>query len=149
MTLNQIVRRIKTIALAHGQVKNFYYGSVTDFLDDKKTRYAGCFLQDNGGNIDISARTLTFNFRIFLLDLVHVSDETALNELDVQSDMVSIVADLLAEFDNSVYQDWMPSTSNTITLVREELDDMVAGAVADVSILTPYIKDTCAVPANN
>ncbi|OOQ57141.1 hypothetical protein [Mucilaginibacter pedocola] len=146
MTLNQIIQRIKTIALRQGQVKSFFYGSVTDFALSHDTAYAACFLQDNGGNIDPDGKTLSFNFKLFLLDLVHVADEAKLNELDVQSDMVTAAQDIIAEIAHSSYSDWKPSSANNITLVTEELDDMLAGVVVDITVTTPYVKDVCAVP---
>jgi hypothetical protein len=106
LTLNQIVRRIKTIALQHKQLRNFYFGSVTDFLNDKQTQYASIFLQDLPGNIDVSGKVISFPFKMYLLDCEDVSNEAQKNTLDVQSDMVSVGADLLAEFDHSEYQDW-------------------------------------------
>ncbi len=148
MTLNAIVRRIQTIVLAHKQLRNFYYGAVVDFLNDKKTSYASCFLQDNGGSIDLSQKVVTVNFRMFLLDLVHVSEGSKENELDVQSDMLSVAMDQIAQFDFSDYGDWRVSLSNNVTFVREELADMTAGVVLDLSISVPYTKDTCAVPTN-
>lgn len=146
MTLNQIVQRIKTIALRQGQVKTFFYGSVTDFAITHDTAFATCFLQDNGGSIDPDGKTLTFVFKLFLLDLVHVIDETNLNELDVQSDMVSVAQDIISEIAHNSYHDWKPSATNNITLVTEELDDLLAGAVIDIAITTPYVKDVCAIP---
>lgn len=146
MTLNQVVKRIKTIALAHLQIRNFYYGNVSDFLTDKTTRYASCFLQDVPGVIDLSGKVTVLNFKMFLLDLVHVSEDAKDNELDVQSDMLSVAEDLIAEMDDSTYTDWKLSLSNPITFVREEDSDLVAGVVVDLAIHKLFVKDTCAVP---
>src|SRR5207253_2722329 len=49
---------------------------------------------------------------------------------------------------HSSYSDWKVSLTNVLTLVREEFDDMVAGAVIDFSIITPYNLDTCVVPTD-
>lgn len=146
LTLNQVVKRIETIALGHKQIRNFYFGKVTDFLTDKETRYASCFLQDTGIVLDLAGKTTAYSFKLFLLDLVNVAEETKTNELEVQSDMVSVARDLLALFDYSSYTDWRVSQSNPATLVAEELDDMVAGVVTDITISVQYLKDVCAVP---
>jgi hypothetical protein len=147
-TLNTIVKRIETIALAHKQVRNFYYGNVVDFLVARKAQYAAVFLQDTGGNVGFSDKTITLNFRLFALDLVHVAADAKDNELDVQSDMLQVLSDLLAEIDHSEHTDWKVGTQNSITFVREELDDLVAGVTADITISIPYAKDTCAVPTD-
>ena len=149
MTLNQVIKRIETLALNHAQIRSFYRGSVTDFLNDKTTRYAACFLQDSPGNIDVAGNSLNLNFKLFLLDLVNVSENPKANELDVQSDMLSVAADLIALMDDSVYSNWRIGQTSPFNLVKEELDDMVAGVVADITISIPYIKDICAVPTNS
>lgn len=146
MTLNSIVKRVKTIALAHGQIRHFYFGPVVDFLQNEDTKYAACFMQDTGATIDLEGKATSYGFKLFLLDLVHVSKDAKDNELDVQSDMMSVAEDMLAQFNDSQYQDWKVSLSNSVTFVKEELGDMVAGVVVDIDISTPYLKDTCITP---
>lgn len=148
MTLNQIISRIREISLAHKQVRNFYFGAPTDFLTDKTTRYASSFLQDTESSIDVLGKQVTFGFKLFMLDLVHVAADSKQNELDVQSDMVSVVLDLIAEMNHSLYTDWKISASNPLLILREEFDDLVAGAAVDFSISVPYPLDTCAVPTD-
>jgi len=146
MTLNQIIDRIKKISLAHKQLNNFYFGFTTDFLTDKTTVYPSAFLNDNGGNIDVAGKQVTYNFKIYLLDLVNIVAETSSNELEVQSDMMSVGLDLLAEFEHSSYTDWKLGFGNTFLLVQEAFDDMIAGVQIDFSITVMYTRDTCAVP---
>lgn len=146
LTLNQVIKRIRLISIAHKQIRNFYFGLPGDFLNDKTTEYASVFLQDVPGVIDLLAKKRTLSFKLYALDLVHVSEDTKSNELDVQSDMLSIVEDLVAEINHSSYTDWKLSISNPITLLREEFDDIVAGIVVDISIVTPYTQDACVVP---
>jgi hypothetical protein len=149
MTLNQVLQRIKTLATAHKQIKNFYYGNVVDFLAAKTTLYPSCFLQDLPGTIDPAGKQLTINFRMFLLDLVQVSADTKQNEQDVQSDTLSIAMDLIAQIDYSGYADWKIGSGIPTQFVQEEMDDMVAGITVDISIITPWDKNVCAVPANS
>lgn len=146
MTLNQIIKRIRLISLAHQQVSNFYYGLPTDFLTDKTTLYPSVFLQDVPGGLDLTGKADTLNFKLFALDLVNVSEDSKSNEVDVLSDMREVVKDLIALMNDSSYSDWKVGISNTVTLVREEFDDLVAGAVIDFSIITPYVQDKCVVP---
>jgi len=148
LTLNQIVRRLQTIAESHKQIRGFYFGNVTDFLTDKTTRYASAFLQDQPGTIDSAGKTITYLFKMFFLDLENVSEGAQANTLDVQSDMLQVAADIIAEIDFHGFVDWSVSTQSGFVLVRESFDDMVAGCVVDISIQTPYVKDICAVPNN-
>ena len=148
MTLNQKVARIRAICLAHLQIRNFYFGTVTDFLTDKTTLYASAFLQDTPGVLDVAKKEEVVGFKLFLLDLVNVAANAKENELEVQSDMLEVVKDIIAEMDHSSYTDWAISTSNAVTVLREEFDDLVAGVVVEVSVRSPYTKDTCAVPTD-
>lgn len=149
LSLNQIVLRIKTIALNHKQVRNFYFGSVTDFLTDKTTRYASVFLQDEPGIMDGEGKTVSYAFKMYFLDLEHVSEGTQKNTLDVQSDMMQVATDILAEIDFHGFTDWLISGANNFVLVREKFEDFVAGVVVDIIIQIPYVRDLCAVPNSN
>ena len=77
MTLNAIIKRINGICTAHKQLRNFYYGLPTDFLQDQKTLYASAFLQDSSGSLAIGQDTIAF--KLYILDLVHVSEDTKSN----------------------------------------------------------------------
>lgn len=146
MTFNQIIRRIRTIAQSHQQVKTFGRGLVTDFLADKNTLYPAVFLQNAGGKISLSGHASTINFRMFIVDLVHVSDETYDNETDVHSDTISIAMDILAQMNRSEYDDWALSTDNNLQLLVESDNDLFAGVYVDFSLRFKYDQNTCAVP---
>ena len=75
-----------------------------------------------------------------------MSENSKDNELDVQSDMLSVAEDLLSQFDDSVYTDWRISNSSPTVFVRDETPDIVAGVVVDISIEKLFVKDTCAIP---
>jgi hypothetical protein len=146
MTLNNIILRIKTIAESHKQVQRFAHGFLSDFLNDKTNVYPGVLIQDNGGVVSISNRSAEFNFKLFIVDLVHVSEETKYNEVDVQSDMISVALDLLTQFNRPEYTDWRVSSENSIQLLAEEGADMYAGCVMDISVSVRYTQNACAIP---
>lgn len=148
MTLNAIINRIRAITIAHDQIREFARGNATDFFAGKTALYAAACLEDNGGGFDLGTKTLTIAFRLWLLDLVHVSNDTKENELDVQSDMLSVALDLIAEFAHDQYSDWRVEPSNPVTFVTEHENDMLAGVVVDFSISTIYARDVCAVPSD-
>lgn len=148
MTLNQVITRIRNLALAHNQVRSFYQGLVSDFLTDKTTKYPAVFLQDNGGTISLSGHSTKLSYRMFLLDLVHVSEDSKQNEQDVQSDMVSIAMDLFAQMNYGAYDDWKISADNNLQLVVENDNDLVAGCVLDFSISIMYSQNICQVPTD-
>jgi hypothetical protein len=148
MTLNQVIARIKSLALGHKQVRNFYQGLVTDFLTDKTTRYPSVFLQDISGSISLSGHATTLTYRMFLLDLVHVSEDSKQNEQDVQSDMVSIAMDLLAQMNNNQFTDWRISPDNNLQLLVEQDNDLIAGCYVDFSVRIMYSQNLCQIPTD-
>ncbi len=148
MTLNQVINRIKLLSLGHKQIRTFRKGLVSDFLADKTTKYPAVFLQDSGGTISLSGHATTLNYRLFVLDLVHVSEETNDNEQDVHSDMVSIAMDLLAQFNNGNYDDWKISADNSLQLLSEHENDLIAGCVFDFSVRIMYEQNICQIPTD-
>lgn len=148
MTLNQVLKRIETIALAHKQVRTFRKGLLGDFFADKTSKYPAICVQDFGGNINLSGHATTLNYKLFFVDLVHVSEGTKDNEQDVQSDMVSIAMDVLAQINNGNYSDWIVSPSNNLELFVENENDMVAGCVIDISVRIMYEQNLCQIPTD-
>lgn len=149
MTYNQIIKRLKTICLAHRQVRTFKRGLQQDELsDDKQVLYPAVFLNETDGNISLTNNISSFCFRLKVLDLVHVSEATKENELDVLSDTASILLDLLAQINYPGYSDWKISVSNTMHIVIENDGDMNAGWYVDLCIGFPYTQNVCVVPSD-
>lgn len=149
-TLNRILSRLRSLALAHKQINEFYFGDVPEFDQQHDVTFPACFCEQLPGSIDRIAKQQRFNFRLYLVDLVHVAERTEENETEVLSDMDSVATDLLSMFMNPIYQnDWVISDTATITPVTESLGDMVAGVVLDLSILIDFLADSCLVPADD
>lgn len=148
MTLNQVLQRLRLISLSHKQIRTFKNGLVTDFLVDKTTKYPAVFLQDSGGSISTTAHATTLRYRMFFVDLVHVSEDTKDNEQDVHSDMVSIAMDMIAQMNSSNYDDWALSTDNSLQLLVEEDGDMYAGCYVDFSLRIMFSQNICQIPTD-
>lgn len=150
MTLNQIVARIRTLALSHKQIRTFYFGDVPEFDANGDIIYAACFLESLPGGINRDEHFQRFNFRIYLVDLVNVSEDTEGNETEVLSDMSSVASDILSMLMYHEYEDdWLPITQASITPVTESLGDMVAGVMMEVGINVPFLADRCVVPSDD
>jgi len=151
MTLNQVIQRIKILAAAQKQLKYFDKpANITDALNDKTVLYPACLsLAIPGSNVDVVSKTVTFSFRLFFLDLINISSDTILNEQDVQSDMLSVAMDFLAQMDYSGYPDWKINAAAPVVLVTDTENDRVAGVTIDISIVTPWNKSVCAIPADS
>lgn len=148
MTLNNVTNRISQLSLGHKQVRTFRKGLLGDLFADKTARYPAVCLQDLGGSISLTGHATTINYRMFISDLVHVSQDTKTNEEDVLSDMVSIAMDLLAQLNNGNYDDWRISTDNSLNFFVESENDMHAGCVIDLSIRFMYTQNICQIPTD-
>lgn len=148
MTLNQVIKRVQDLATAHKQIRSFGKGLIQDFLVDKTTRYPAVFLQDIAGNISLGNHATALSYRLFIVDLVHVSADAKTNEQDVQSDMVSIAMDLLAQMNNPQYNDWAISSDNNLQLLVENDGDMHAGVVIDFSVRIMFEQNICVIPTD-
>lgn len=129
-------------------MRTYKQGLVSDFLVDKTTKYPAAFLQDNGGSISLSGHATTLSYRLFLLDMVHVSEDSKQNEQDIQSDMVSIAQDLLAQMNYPGFDDWAISSDNQLQLLVEQDNDLIAGCYFDFSIRIMYAQNVCQVPTS-
>src|SRR6478736_10272237 len=147
MTLNQVVKRIETLALAHRQVRTFRAGLRPDFLSNGDIKYSAVFLQYAGGNVLRGSNQANFVFVLSVRDLVHVSEDAKTNELDVLSDTYSIMLDLLSQMGFDAYNDWKLADSAAMTSVVEDDGDMSAGWDAGLTIAVPYDQNVCEVPS--
>lgn len=148
LSLNQIVSRLRSLALAHKQINHFYFGDVPEFDEQEDIVYPACFCEQQPGSIDRVNRQIRFNFRLYFVDLVHVSERTEENETEVLSDMTQVAADMLSILMKPEYQyDWQILDTAAIIPVTESLGDMGAGVVMDISILVDFLADSCQVPA--
>lgn len=146
MTVNQVIKRIRDLTLGHKQIRTFRKGLVSDFFTDKTAKYPAACLQDDGGTISLSGHYARLNYRLFLLDLVHVSQDTKENEDDVLSDMMSIAMDLLAQFNYPGFNDWKVSSDASIEFIVEGDNDLHAGVTFGFSVDFPYTQNVCQVP---
>lgn len=149
LTLNQIVNRIKSLALSHQQINDFRDGDLHEFDVNGDLNYPACLIEQLTGNINRAIREQVYNFRIYFLDKVGVSENTEGNEREVISDMSSVAADFVAMVNYPGYQDdWIIGDSVLETPVSEGLGDMVAGVFIEVSISVEFPVDRCKAPSD-
>lgn len=146
-SLNQIVSRIRTLALSHEQINDFRDGDLHEFDVNGDLNYPACLVEQLSGSINRSTKEQTYNFRIYFLDRVGVSEKTEGNEREVISDMSSVAADFVAMIFFPGYQDdWIIGDSIPETPVTEGLGDMVSGVFIEVSIGNEFTVDRCQAP---
>lgn len=150
LTLNQVIARVRSLALSHQQVNSFFFGDPWEFDANGDIDYGACFCEILPGSLDRGEHLQRFNFRMYFLDRVSVSADTEGNEQEVLSDMSSVAADFMAMLMYHEYEtDWLISDTGTVTAVTEVLGDMAAGVMLEVSIGVDFIADRCQVPASD
>lgn len=147
-TLNSAINRIETICLAHRQIRSFYQGSQGEWINDKKTKYPSALLLYNVGAISPATKTQSIAFTILLGDLQNVSFRTDENLLDVQSDMLSVCADLITQFSDPRFDDWTISGENGTELFSGSEGDYLAGASVSFTVFLQYSMNLCQVPSD-
>lgn len=146
LTLNQVIHRIRTLALAHKQISHFLQGEPHEFDANGDITYPACFCELLPGFIDRATHTQRFGFRLHLLDLVGVGEEAEGNEQEALSDMHSVAADMVSMLMNTDYDDWEIVEQSITGPVTEQLNDLVAGATVDIGIDVEFMADRCQVP---
>lgn len=150
MTLNQILQRLRSLALSHKQINDFYFGDPHEFTANGDITYPCVFVEQIPGLIDRILKEQRFSFRIYFLDLVHVAERTEENETEVLSDMSSVAGDFLSILLSPTYQDdWIIGETAPIAPVTESLEDMAAGVFMEVSISVDFTADSCVLPTDD
>lgn len=150
LTLNQIVSRMKSLALSHKQIRTTYFGDPHEFEYNGDVDYAACFIQQLTGSINRTEHLQKFVFRVYFLDRVGVSEDTEGNETEVLSDMSSVAADFVAMLSYFEYEHDMPvEPVSIVESITEVGGDMTAGVFMEVSIGVDYLADRCQVPADD
>ena len=150
LTLQQIVKRIETLSLAHKQIRSFFRGSPADFEIHGENIYPAVFCEKLPGSINRADHQQQYNFRLYFYDLINVAEGTDENELDVLSDMDLVANDILAMLMSYVYQDDYEIVDNSSEESRvQQTGDMVGGSVREIGIKVLFLADTCQVPTDD
>lgn len=149
MTLNQIIKRLQTLALSHKQINNFYYGDAVNYLFDNEVNYPACIVEHSGSVISKTNKQIQYGFKIYFVDLINLGQATNTNRNDVLSDMVSVAMDFTAMLNYTGYQDdWTINSDYNLQFYTESQDDMVGGVSIDVVIGSDYDVNRCQVPSS-
>jgi len=148
LTLNQIIQRLETLALSHKQIKSFFVGDVADLLSYKDVEYPLCYVNVDAGQVSTSEKKTTFNFKVYFLDLLNVSDKALQNEWELKSDLTSIAQDYIAMVNYSGYsKDWQTDVNYNLQIKTYDMNDVCVGVQVDIAVKTLFANNRCQVPA--
>jgi hypothetical protein len=140
MTLNQAVRTLSDFAGSHQQINSFTFCEPADFATsgvvDMQTMIA--VLQPT----QLSGSTLTYDFKIYIGDLVH---KDLSNKTEVLSDTLQSCLDLIWHLQRPEFEGVI-DTNIQINDFEESFDCELYGHWFDLKIKTSNPFDRCAIP---
>lgn len=139
MTLNQIVKQIKSYGITHPQIKTVYFGLFSDKLDDNDIVYPAMFFDLSDASI--GQKLITYNFSIYILDR-HLVETDA---LEVLSDTDLVAQDIVANFRNPS-NTWVTGDNISVTYISEDSPDYLAGTSINISVTLPSLNNRCQIP---
>lgn len=151
MTLNQTLKRLKTLAESHKQINTFFIGSFDEFMDSPDVTYPACFCElDKDANVGIDSMLNVLKFNIYFFDLMDTAKNSQANEYEVKSDMLEVAKDFYSMLKYTGYQnDWVIGDNCPITIRDYQLNDLCAGVSLSVEIGLLFDANRCQVPATD
>ena len=150
-TYNNIIDKLKDIGGKHHQISTVTTGDIFDIDLQKNTKYA--LMHINPVNVVTARYGLTYNFQIFVMDLVEPDNS---NEQQVYSSVLQICVDLISIFRNSVYQSpgdndindpiYFTDGDYTLNPFTERFDQAVTGWVFQLGVNVDNSFQTCNIP---
>ena len=164
ITFRNIVQTLDIIANKHLEINSFHSG----FMDEVDINRLGAtdyvILYAEPGNATIDNGSLTYNFTIYVLDMINeevgsleITDGTAgkkerLGRLDTFSENLSILQDVINEFKQSVVTtSWVDSEVILQTPINAEpftarFNNLLTGWSASISLEVKNSNNLCIVP---
>lgn len=145
MTLNQIVGELNTIANNHLQIQTFGFGDVWEIATSGDIQYPIMWASLDGVDISTSAKTETYKFSLFFMDIVKNGE---INETEVLSDQLSIAKDVLATLKNPTYEWSFEDNVSSLEDFTERFTDSVSGWKLNINLKLPFTSNRCVIPTN-
>ena len=153
-TYNNLIDTLKNLGSAHQQISTTTTGSIFDIDLEKNTKYP--LMHINPVNVATASFGLTYNFQIFIMDLVDTDDA---NEQDVYNDVLQTCIDIISIFRNSKWQSqisldidahvYFTEGEYTLEPFKERFDQDVTGWVFQIGIVVANDFQSCNIPMDN
>jgi hypothetical protein len=150
-TYNNLIDTLKELGDKHQQISTTTTGDIFDIDLEKNTKYP--LMHINPINVTTSSFGLTYNFQIFVMDLVEPDDA---NEQDVYNDVLQTCIDIISIFRNSKWQAqleldidapvYFTEGDYTLEPFTERFDQSVTGWVFQIGIVVANDFQSCEIP---
>ena len=165
---NNVINTLKNIGSAHEQIATVTTGDIYDINLEKMEEFV--LMHINPVNVTTEDFGLTYNFQIFICDLVSEdanwtatniqSANNLSNEQEVLSETLQISVDIISLLRHSLQQSaagvndindplYFADGQQTLEPFTERFDNLLTGWVFSISILVANDFDACAVPITN
>jgi len=166
-TYNNIIDTLKELGKQHDQISTTTTGDIFDIDLNKNTKFP--LMHINPVNVATGQSTLTYNFQIFIMDLVSEkkdwteanfqSADYLSNEQEVLSECLQICTDIIGIFTNSKWQSQLTNDIDapvyfsdidfTLEPFNERFDNMLTGWTFEIGIIVHNDFQTCNIPMDN
>jgi hypothetical protein len=153
-TYNNLIDTLKALGTEHQQISTTTTGDIFSIDLEKNTKYP--LMHINPINVTAASFGLTYNFQIFVMDLVEPDDA---NEQDVYNDVLQTCIDIISIFRNSKWQAqltldidapvYFTEGDYTLEPFTERFDQSVTGWVFQIGIVVANDFQSCTIPMDN
>ena len=154
-TYNNVINTLKCIGEQHLEIKSTTTGDITDIDLEKNTLFP--LYHINPVSVDVSMSQKTFNFQLFVMDIVDAdgdAEQTVLSDtLQIITDLIAILkhGEILYGYDASHGEEerYFVDDDFSIEPFTERFDNAVTGWIVDVGIIVESELDSCTIPIDN
>jgi|TARA_R100000482_G_scaffold50792_1_gene18067 hypothetical protein len=157
ITFRNVVGYLETIAEKHFQINSFHSGQLDEVDLNKLGATDYIILYAEPGTVVVDKGVLTYNFSIYVMDMVsdQIGDEPnrqRVSRVDTYSQTLSIIQDVINEFHQNLYSDsWVDNDVFLSLPINAEpftarFDNTLTGWAANLVIEVPNQNNLCVVP---
>lgn len=141
-SLNQLLKKLSEIALAHAQIKSYHQGQIYDASADGAIEYPCLWAVPNGGTPDIKGNLFLYKISLFMMDK---DNSDGSNQIDILSDTTLILLDVLSklEHESDSPNEWGIESVTEFTPFVDSQLDTVTGHSTELTIGAFFGSDIC------
>jgi hypothetical protein len=139
MTLNQVIKRLKTVIAANTFINSIYVGEVSEWGELPNVVYSNALIVI--GDVTPQGAEYEVAFTVYFSDLL---EDGADNRVNIFSDTLQIAQDIAADLNEEEANDFIFNLTKPITFYDDvrgtDNTDRVAGVIMDFSLRARYIN---------
>ena len=157
ITFRNVVGYLETIAEKHFEINSFHSGQLDEVDLNKLGATDYIILYAEPGTVIVDKGVLTYNFSIYVMDMVseEVGDDPnrqRVGRVDTYSETLNIMQDVINEFHQNLYStSWVANDVVLSLPINAEpftarFDNTLTGWSANLSVQVPNQNNLCIVP---